>query len=280
MHALVRPLRQPRLSRAARRVGLAALVLALSWGAAGPAQALRADGSAPSVALPPTPHWRLVGSDDFSGPLDLTRWTPYSGKPGCCADTVWDASQVVVRDGALELRNNPDSDGTWLSGGVGGWSWSAATRLHGRWDARVRMDVGGGVSATALLWPVAGWPPEVNYFEVFETWPLRDEMAVTTHFSKDQAPNQSQWIVLGDFTQGHVVSVRWTPTRLSYFVDGVRVLVETDPDRIPRTAMWPAFQTHVHRLSDGHLPELIPGQKSISMRVDWVRVYERAGTTA
>jgi beta-glucanase (GH16 family) len=101
-------------------------------------------------------------------------------------------------------------------------------------------------------------------------------MAVTTHFMEDQAPGLSQWIVHEDFTKWHVVSVRWTSTRLSYFVDGIRVLVETDPDRIPQTAMWPAFQTHVHRDADGDLPELIPGQRAIRMQVDWLRVYERA----
>lgn len=263
-----------------RRLWLAVVALSLTWVGAGAAEGRPVDGVAgPDQARGPL-LWRRVASEEFDGPLALDRWTPYTGRPGCCEDTLWSPVQVRVRQGALVLRNNPDRSGTWISGGVGGWNWTAGTRLFGRWDARVQMEVGGGISASALLWPTTGWPPELNYFEVFDTWPRRDRMAVTTHFMEDQSPNLSQWIVHDDFTDWHVVSVRWTPTELVYVVDGIRVLVETDPDRIPRTAMWPAFQTHVHRLSNGHFPQLIPGQASVRMRVDWVRVYEQAGTAS
>jgi beta-glucanase (GH16 family) len=242
-------------------------------GAGGVGGSLLADGTSAAERWAPV-HWQLAATEDFDAGLDPTRWTPYSGVPGCCPDTVWSPDQVRVHDGKLTLRASPDDQGVWASAGVGGWNWDEGTRLYGRWDARVRMDVGGGVSATALLWPTSGWPPEVNYFEIFNQWANRDRMAVTTHYTEDQAPNLSQWIVHADFTRWHVVSVRWTPQRLLYVVDGRRVLIESNPDRIPRTEMWPAFQTHVHRLSDGQFPELIPGQQSIRMQVDWVRVFD------
>ena len=263
--------------RFALRLSCALAVLLLSWAGAGTADAIVAtDATGAADQARAGLHWQRVATEEFDGPLSPERWTAYDGRPGCCADTTWSPRQVRVRNGVLTLRNSPDETGTWLSGGIGGWGWAEATRRHGRWDARLRIDVGAGISATALLWPTEGWPPEVNYFEVFETWPLRDRMAVTTHFMEDQAPGLSQWVVHEDFTKWHVVSVRWTTARLSYFVDGTRVLVETDPDRIPQTPMWPAFQTHVHRDADGDLPELIPGQRAIRMQVDWLRVYERA----
>lgn len=264
----------PRI-RLRQRLACVAVVALSTWAGAWPAQARVAtdDLTAAADAARAELHWDLVASEDFDGPLSTERWTAYSGKPGCCEDTLWTPDQVRVARGHLVLRNNPDASGTWTSGGVGGWGWDEATRLYGRWDARVRLDQGAGVSATALLWPVEGWPPEVNYFEIFETWPLRDRMAVTTHYLEDQAPGLSQWIVHADFTRWHVVSVRWTATQLAYFVDGIRVLVETDPARIPRTPMWPAFQTHVHRDADGDWPQLMPGRRTVRMQVDWLRVY-------
>jgi beta-glucanase (GH16 family) len=264
-----------------RRFGYTAAALLLPWaGAVTGDGTATVDGVAQAGSARPSVHWARVATENFNGPLATGRWTRYDGRPECCTETLWRPKQVRVSHGVLNLRNNPNANGTWISGGIGGWSWGPANRRYGRWDARLRMDVGGGISGTALLWPNHGWPPEVNYFEVFETWSQRDRMAVTTHYTKNQAPNQSQWIVHDDFTRWHVVSVRWTPAKLVYVVDGDRVLVEHHQKRIPQTAMWPAFQTHVHRLSNGRFPKLIPGQRSVKMQVDWVRVFGPAGGPA
>ena len=242
--------------------------------AAGPSTTTAAHSAGRHRATNNNAAWVPVADEDFNGSL-TDRWVPFSGVPGCCSDTVWSPTQVSVSHGRLTLRNDPTA-GTWLSGGVGAWDWSAATRQYGRWDARIRMDAGEGVSATALLYPRTGWPPEINYFEIFETWGERDQVQVTTHFKQGGSPAQSQEAVSGNFRRWHVFSIRWTADRLVFKIDGSTVQVETDPARIPDQPMWPGFQTHVHRDSSGAWPTLADGQRSVRMQVDWMRVYAPA----
>lgn len=236
----------------------------------------RAPAAVAPAALPPDPLlWLLVGIEGFEW-IDPERWALFEGVPECCPDTVWDPSRVSVENGVLTLASHPDEQGRWLSGGVGGWSWAAAEQQYGRWDARVRMDPGAGVSGTVLLYPEVGWPPEINYYEIFETWGERASMAVTTHYGTADDHRLHQRVVEGDFTQWHVASVRWTPQRVTYLLDGRVVHVEEDPEAVPSGAsMWPGFQTHVHDDAQGAAPVLPAGTTSVRMQVDWVHVYRR-----
>lgn len=218
--------------------------------------------------------WTLVTADEFDAAgLDTSKWVPYVGVPGCCADTRWDPSQVEVSGGTLKLHTSRE-DGVWRSGGIGGWDWAGGARTYGRFDVRIRFDAGTGVSAAALLWPSDNvWPPEIDFYEIAETWGDRSRMMVTTHWPSASGRQLSQHVSTGDFTQWHTVSVRWSADAIVYLLDDQVVKVETDPARIPDTRMWVGLQTHTHRI-DGAWPTLPPGTSSVALEVDWVRVYQ------
>ncbi|WP_164519654.1 glycoside hydrolase family 16 protein [Nocardioides ferulae] len=263
-------------SRSSRTVlaALAVAAIVLGTGVASPA-ATSGEGEPEAARAKSSARWTKVATEQFAGPLDSSRWAPFQGVPGCCSDTVWSPTQVKASDGVLTLRNNPVA-GTWLSGGVGSWNWPDATRQYGRWDARIRLDAGEGISATALLFPREGWPPELNFFEIFETWGARSQSMVTTHWLDGGKHAVSQQTVEGDFRRWHVFSIRWTADRLVYVIDGKVVQVETDPARIPDEPMWVGFQTHAHRDANGRMPQLPAGRKSVRMQVDWLKVFAPA----
>ncbi|WP_460797367.1 glycoside hydrolase family 16 protein [Nocardioides pacificus] len=236
---------------------------------------MTSDPTAAADARKSSGGWQRVATENFNT-LDPQRWSKFQGRPGCCAETVWDPSRVSVSGGVLTLANHPDADGTWRSGGVGAWDWSAATRRFGRWDARIRFDSGTGISGTALLWPAGeGWPPEINYFEIFETWGSRNRLMTTTHYGTPSNHQVDQRITRAKFTNWHVFSVRWTPRSLTFVVDGRVVHKVRDRAAIPRQRMWPGFQTHVHKLGNGKMPSLPGASKSVRMQVDWMRVFKR-----
>ena len=222
----------------------------------------------------PEAGWQLVAHDDFTAGLDPKKWTRFNGYPGWDT-TWWVPSQVSVEGGVLRLANSPDANGVWQSAGVGGWNWAAAKRQYGRWDARIRMDPGLGVSAAALLWPADNvWPPEIDFYEISTGDGSRSEMMQTIHWADPTTESKRRLLQRfdqGDYTQWHEVSVRWTASSVEMLVDGRRTFLETDPARIPKTPMWVGFQTHI---GDGAVaPRLPDGAVSVGMEVDWVRVY-------
>ncbi|WP_460794326.1 glycoside hydrolase family 16 protein [Nocardioides pacificus] len=229
---------------------------------------------APTPA-PPSDSWTFVTGDEFgTSGLDTTKWEPFNGRPGCCPDAFWDPSQVEVSDGTLKLHTSM-KNGRWVSGGVGGWDWDQGARTYGRYDARIRFDAGKGVSAAALLWPSDNvWPPEIDFYEIAETWGDREKMMMTTHWGTPSDHRLSQRFVDGDFTQWHTASVRWSADEIVYLLDGQVMKVETDKVRIPDTLMWVGLQTHAHKI-DGAWPTLPAGKSSIALEVDWVRIYQQ-----
>ncbi|WP_299051683.1 family 16 glycosylhydrolase [uncultured Nocardioides sp.] len=233
----------------------------------------------PEPPTEPTGDWVSVGRDDFNGnALDTSRWTTFSGTPGCCGDTVWQGSQVQVSNGELVLHNRMTPDG-WRSGGVGGWKWKETVRQYGRIDARIRFDKGTGFSAAALTWPTDGsWPPEIDFYEIYESRGNRDMMAQSTHYKSpssatgrgvDQKFNHGM-----DFSKYHTVSMRWAADELSYWIDGQKVHTVRDVTKIPHKAMWIGFQTHVHKMN-GQWPSMPAGQDTVALRVDYVEVFKQ-----
>ncbi|WP_299050210.1 glycoside hydrolase family 16 protein [uncultured Nocardioides sp.] len=228
----------------------------------------------PERPEPTERRWEEVFFDDFDT-LDTSVWRVYDGVPGCCPDALWDSSMVRVEDSTLVL-DTAEVDGDWLSGGVGSWD-SPTQQLYGRWDMRVRTDDDAlGVTVAALLWPsYGGWPPEIDFYEIFETSPGRRQMTVTNHYGElaaDGTHPATRRPVRGDFARWHEVSVRWTADEIQVVVDGQAVETVREPERISDVPMWLAMQTAAKRV-DGEDPSFEGGR---AMRIDWVRVYAPA----
>ena len=226
------------------------------------------------ATLPPAQGWQLVARDDFDGPLPA-HWSAYDGDPTCCAATFWRPGQVTTPGGLLKVTSGRQADGSWLSGGLSAAGWPEAVRTYGRYEARIRLDQGVGVSGVALLWPVANhWPPEIDYFEVWGKDPGRATDTMTTHRVGDNV--QQAVVYHGDLSGWHTVAVDWLPESITYEVDGAVVGAVTDRSLIPNEPMWPAFQTHVELCRDVCPNASTPS--SVSLWVDWLAIYRPIGS--
>ncbi|MFI9382384.1 family 16 glycosylhydrolase [Kutzneria sp. NPDC052558] len=224
--------------------------------------------------LPPASGWQLVARDDFDGPLPA-HWSAYDGDPTCCAATFWRPGQVTTEGGDLKVTSSRQADGSWLSGGLSAAGWPDAVRTYGRYEARIRLDRGTGVSGVALLWPVADhWPPEIDYFEVWGKDPGRGTDTMTTHRAGDNV--QQADVYHGDLSGWHTIAVDWLPTSIQYEMDGAVVGTVTDRSLIPTEPMWPAFQTHVELCRDVCPNASTPS--SVSLWVDWIAIYRPIGS--
>ena len=224
--------------------------------------------------VPPVPGWQLVARDDFDGPLPA-HWSAYDGDPTCCAATFWRPGQVTTQGGLLKVTSSRQPDGSWLSGGLSAAGWPDAVRTYGRYEARIKLDRGVGVSGVALLWPVANhWPPEIDYFEVWGKDPGRGTDTMTAHRAADNV--QQAVVYHGDLSGWHTVAVDWLPESITYEVDGAVVGAVTDRSLIPAEPMWPAFQTHVELCQDVCPNASTPS--SVSLWIDSLAIYRPIGS--
>jgi beta-glucanase (GH16 family) len=85
---------------------------------------------------------------------------------------------------------------------------------YGAYFVRSRV-TGPGPSQVELLWPTQGWPPEIDFNETGGT---TGGSSATLHF--DSNNDQDQRTVTMNMTQWHTWGVIWTPTSVTYTVDG------------------------------------------------------------
>ena len=124
--------------------------------------------------------WHQILADDFNGTeLNTSNWYPYSGQPGGDPAGWWDPSHVSVSGSLLTLKGYYDvaaKPGVFVTGGIG----AKIFQTYGKYEVRMRVDKGDGISAIALLWPEANvWPPEVDFYE--DGGGIRTGMIATLH---------------------------------------------------------------------------------------------------
>jgi len=193
--------------------------------------------------------------DDFTAGA-LPGWGLYDGA-GHSGKGRRSPSAVVVRDGVLTITGSAD-------GTTGGMAWGPGQR-YGRWEGRVRTPVGDGdYHSLLLLWPDAeDWPRggEADFMEISD--PSRRSTDGFLHYGANNS--QLSASVAVDATQWHNWAVEWTPTRLTYFVDGRAWFTTTRTDTLPPGPMHLCVQLDWFPSGGRSTPS--------SMQVDWVRYY-------
>ncbi|ETK36626.1 family 16 glycosylhydrolase [Microbispora sp. ATCC PTA-5024] len=202
--------------------------------------------------------------EDFDGSrIDQSRWSVYDSPNASVNPRTYQATSVG--GGVLKMTGG-FYGGKDLSGGVA----SSITQKYGRWEVRLRAEKGAGYSAVALLWPERQNDPEyseIDFTEIID--PTRQTGGIYVHKGQQgQAQNEMR----ADFTQWHTVAVDWLPDRLTFWLDGTMVWNYTG-DRIPRSQrMGLTLQNDV--VCNQWSPcRNASTPKTVSMYVDWVRVY-------
>jgi beta-glucanase (GH16 family) len=224
------------------------------------------DASEPSGYAPPSAN-SLAGYSqsyvtDFTGTSLPAGWYVFTGQPGGDPGAQWGAAHVGVSNGLLSLNTfqDPNYNNEWVAGGV---CQCGLSQTYGAYFVRSRV-TGAGPTNVELLWPAANvWPPEIDFNETGGT---TTGTSATVHW--DSANNQDQRTMAVDMTQWHTYGVVWTPTTLTYTVDG-RVWGEvTKASEIPTIAMTLDLTQQTWCASGFACPT-----SPQSMQIDWVAEY-------
>ncbi|MDV3351237.1 family 16 glycosylhydrolase [Leptothoe sp. LEGE 181152] len=244
-------------------------------------------------------NWDLVFEDNFDGSeLNQDNWntTYYYGSR---TNTFNDEAQyyvdeaLTVANGTLSISANKldqpleafegvdqyllaqqgkDLFFDYTSGMISGHDKIAFT--YGYMEIKASLPVGQGLWPAFWMLPSTGeWPPEIDIMEFLGH--QTDTVYGTLHYQDPDAPNGNAMegnSVSGiDFSEGeHTFAVKWTPERITWFVDGQKAFTITG--NIPQQAMyllanlavcgsWPGDPDHT---------TLFPS----SYDIDYIRVYQ------
>jgi hypothetical protein len=145
------------------------------------------------------------------------------------------------------------------------------SQRYGYFEMRAQVPgVVGSSSAFWLLPPSGPWPPEIDIMEVAGQGP--NDLATTNHFGRTGIVS-SDYFDAGDLSRGmHVYGLLWTPTNLTWFLDGRAVFTApTAPDEQQPMYMLVSLYTHTER-SWLQRPK-DPSAYRARYRIDWVHAY-------
>ena len=228
--------------------------------------------TSPSGYAPPTatdlPGFTQSNVSDFTGSTLPSGWVVYSGKPGGDPGAQFGgASHAIVSGGLLSLNTfqDPNYGNIWVTGGLCDCGFS---QTHGAYFVRSRV-TGAGPTNVALLWPADNsWPPEIDFNE---TDGSTNFTTATTHYTVNNTQDQVKLSNI-DMTQWHTWGVIWTPTAITYTVDGKVWGSDTNAAAIPNMPMTLDLQQQTWCSSNWACPTTPQ-----SMQIDWAAQYSYNG---
>jgi beta-glucanase (GH16 family) len=232
--------------------------------------------SEPSGYAPPAadamPGYTLTYSNDFTGTTLPAGWGVFTGSPTGDPGSQWESSQVVVSGGMLQLNaaQDPALNNEWITGGL---CQCGLSQTYGAYFVRSR-ETGAGPTIVELLWPTQGWPPEIDFTE---TGGQTDSTTATNIWGLDSSGDKEQQQVglSIDMTQWHTWGVVWTPTSITYTVDGQSWGTFTVPSEISSQPMSLHIQQQTW-CSSGFACPTSPE----STDVDWVAEYTPSSSSS
>jgi len=137
----------------------------------------------------------------------------------------------------------------------------------------MRGQVSGVVGSSNAFWlmPLSGpWPPEIDIMEVAGQSP--NDLSVTNHFDKTGVAT-TDYYDAGDLGRGmHVYGLMWTPTTLTWFLDGKSVFTApTQPDE--HQPMYLLISLYTHSETSWLQKPKDPSSYQANYKIDWVHVY-------
>jgi outer membrane protein OmpA-like peptidoglycan-associated protein len=223
------------------------------------------DPTEPSGEAPPTtseiPGYQLRDVTSFNGGALPANWFTFSGMAAGDAGSQWAGSHVTVSGGMLQLNTyqDPKFNNDWVSGGICDCNKSYT---YGAFFVRSKM-TGPGPTQVEMLWPVSGWPPEIDFNE---TYGGSSSSQATLHYSRANIALHQNISV--DMTKWHTWGIIWTPLSIQYTVDGRVWGTINDPAIIPHQRMELHFQQQTWCASNYACPTAPQ-----STQINWVASY-------
>jgi hypothetical protein len=228
----------------------------------------------PSYFAPPganaLPGYTRSYVNDFTQQLPSSQWFYFRGIPEGDPSGRFDKAHVAVTHGLLKIGTwrDPRFGNQWVSGGVGLYGMSTT---YGAYFVRSR-ETAPGPDTTELLWPRNNqWPPEIDFNE---TGAAPSAQSWFVHY------NNSQDQLIGSNTVNiehwHTWGVIWTPTSITFTVDGRAWGTVTAPYAIPNIPMSLDLQSQSWC---GITGEPCPTTDSVLL-VDWVTQFTQTAPTS
>ncbi len=228
----------------------------------------------PPIAL----GYHLTFEDEFKGThLDTNKWIDsYPGGVRTHSNNeqeYYSPQGYSVRNGHLILiARKQEMDGMPYTSGMVA-SYGKFQQEYGWFEIRAKFPAGKGYWPAFWLLPVDGsWPPEIDVLEILGNEP--DKVYMTNHYVGESGDHQGD----GDSFQGpdfakgfHTFAVQWTPTKLTWYVDGIERFQTTQ--HIPHQPMYVIANLAVGGSWPG-MPDSatqFPGE----MIIDYIRVYQK-----
>ncbi len=248
------------------------------------------------------PGWTLTWSDEFNGPdgsaVDPTKWKHDVGGTGWGNNELeyyTDGTQNAVVQGGYLVVTATSQGASQYTCSYGACKYTSARLLteglfsqqYGRFEARAQMPTGKG------LWP-AIWALGSNIATV--NWPTCGEIDfmetigsdITTNHGSLHMPNN--YGPTGTYTLPggasfadafHTFAIDWEPGSVAFYVDDQ--LYETQKSTVPGGDTW-EFDHPFFLLINVAVGGTWPGSPDTTttfpqtLKVDWVRVYQKNGT--
>ena len=224
----------------------------------------------PSGYAPPStsalPGFTQSGVVDFTGTTLPAGWSTYAGQPGGDPGATYGgSSHVTVGGGILSLNTFQDAafGGKWATGGV---CQCGQNQTYGAYFVRSRV-TGPGPTNVELMWPSANvWPPEIDFNE---TGGATAGTSATVHWISSTNSNaQEQRRTSVDMTKWNTWGIVWTPTTLTYTLDGAAWGTVTNSNEVPTMPMHLSLQQQTW-CNAGYACPTSPE----SMQIDWTANY-------
>ena len=233
--------------------------------------------------------WTLTFNDEFNGTqLNTNKWNTTYMWGGSSARTLpgnaeqeiyWD-NQFVETNGVLRIRGDK-LDTVWYgttyhyaSGLID--SYQNFGQQYGYFEIRARLPHGNSLwPAFWMLYNWPYWPPEIDILEILD--------------SEEEEPHQgaiqgSHGSYFGQFyatfnstTAYHVYSLEWSPSYLTYYLDGQQIAQVNAPTNTP------APMQVLANLAIGGLGTIPPDATTVFpayMDIDYIRVWARTNASA
>jgi len=230
------------------------------------------DSAQPSGIGPPTtssiPGYQLASVTTFVGKSLPPGWVVFSGQPSGDPGGRWATNHVTVSNNMLQLNafQDPRFNNEWVTGGT---CECGKPRTYGAFFVRSRL-TGYGPTQVEMLWPVAGWPPEVDFEE---TYGVTTASQATFHYTTQN--HQIHKNIHINMTAWHTWGVIWTPTSFIYTVDGRVWGSITDPSIIPHQPMTLHLQQQTWCSAGFACPK-----SPQSTQVNWIAEYSSTSPEA
>jgi beta-glucanase (GH16 family) len=223
------------------------------------------DSTEPSGQGPPTtseiPGYKLRDVTNFDSGTLPANWPIFSGAASGDSGSQWATTHVTVSNRMLQLNTyqDPNFNDAWVSGGI---CQCNTSYTYGAFFVRSRM-TGPGPTQVEMLWPVSGWPPEIDFNE---TYGGDSATQATLHYTSSNIAIHKNIDI--DMTKWHTWGIVWTPLSIQYTVDGRVWGTISDPSIIPHRPMALHFQQQTWCASNYACPK-----SPQSTDINWVAAY-------